>query len=90
MVINNFPYDQKKFRKNGDNDEINEIKYEDRKIFSILEEMTDLNEKIKEYKTENIEKDGIEMKEKENKDFDDDIENEDENNEIEENEMEID
>ena len=91
VVINNFPYEQKKLR-NGDN-EVNEIKYEDREIFSILKEMTDLNEKIKEYEKENIEKCSqieIEMKEKENKDFDDDIENEDENNEIEENEMEID
>ena len=69
-----FPNEQKKFKRELKDKEINEEK----NIFYILKKLSDLNEKIKEYKKENKEKGsiiGIEQKE------DDIIEEEEEINE---------
>ena len=78
-IKNFFPYEQKKFKRELKNKGNNEEK----DIFYILQELTDLNTKIKEYKKENREKGsiiGIEQKENEN------VEEEEEINE----EMELD
>ena len=64
-IKNFFPYEQKKFKRELKNKGNNEEK----DIFYILQELTDLNTKIKEYKKENREKGsiiGIEQKENEN------------------------
>ena len=76
-IKNYFPYEQKKLRKGDNIEKINEIQFDKREIYNVLNELSNLNEQIKEYEKENMEKAasiGIEMK-------DDDIDEEDNENE---------
>ena len=49
-VDNYFPYEQKKLRRNNDDEN------ENKNIYRILKQLTELNEKLEKYKTENKEK----------------------------------
>ena len=74
-IKNYFPYEQKKLKKADNNEKINEIQFGNKKIYNVLNELNNLEEKIKEYEKENKEKTasiGIEMK-------DDEFEEENEN-----------
>ena len=64
-IKNFFPYEQKKLRKNENKEKINEL-FENREIFDMLKELTQLNEQIMIYEKENKDKEaqiGIKMKE---------------------------
>ena len=55
-IKNYFPYEQKKLRKDNDKEKINEIQFENKEIYNVLSELTQLNEQVKEYEKENKEK----------------------------------
>ena len=64
-IKNFFPYEQKKLRKNENKEKINEL-FENREIFDMLKELTQLNEQIIIYEKENKDKEAqirIKMKE---------------------------
>ena len=55
-IKNYFPYEQKKLRKGDNIEKINEIQFDKREIYNVLNELSNLNEQIKEYEKENMEK----------------------------------
>ena len=55
-IFNYFPYEQKKLRKGDNIEKINEIQFDKREIYNVLNELSNLNEQIKEYEKENMEK----------------------------------
>ena len=55
-IKNYFPYEQKKLRKDNNKEKINEIQFENKEIYNVLSELTQLNEQVKEYEKENKEK----------------------------------
>ena len=55
-IKNYFPYEQEKLRKEDNIEKINEIQFDKREIYNVLNELSNLNEQIKEYEKENMEK----------------------------------
>ena len=86
-----FPYEQKKLRKDNKEEKINEIEFGKKEILNVVDELSDLEEKIKEYEKENKDKGAkisIEMKDSDNENEVDEAED-DESEDEQKKEMEL-